>query len=332
MASRDDEHLRDAQKVDYGVRSIYVHRSIKRLDYEKFLGKLNRLNGGEFDWEERAGLGVSERAWDRAKENGIEPLFLFCNPEVITKDPVLVAYYRGIAGIPMKGIQKMAFDTTKIESGQKPIGFEKALELARIMNEFISKILEEDSDYSLRDSSLMFYATAGANLDGSWRNVKGREIADLVKRMIFDYFLSARRMKTVVLPRAKEAVPSKDVAIEQVRGFALKNGCRIEFGTEPDIALIDKKGTLTGMIEVKGGLDEAGALERYGAAKKTFDQVLNINPRAFTIYLASCITPTVRERIEADRMVRKIFNLTNVLFDEKQKREFLKEIRWWMRL
>lgn len=212
------------------------------------------------------------------------------------------------------------------------IKHERALELSKVINEFISKILEEDDDYSLRDANIMYYATVGAFLEGAWRNDKGKLIADEVKKMIYEYFLFGKLIKSIVLLKGKEIKPIKDIPIDEIKSFVLTNHYKIEFGSEPDIAFIDKKGILTGMVEVKGGLDEAGALERYEAAKKTFDEVLNKNPRAFTIYLASCITSTVRKRIEADRAVRKIFNLTNVFFDEEEKENFLKEIKWWMRL
>jgi hypothetical protein len=330
--NKDDRHLKEAQKVDYGVRSIFIQRSLKGLNYDRFFQRIKSLKPEEFEWKEFSQIGISDRAWNCAKEKGINPLFLFCHPKVITSDPSLVIYYRGIAGIPLKAIKKVAFDTTKIESKKIPLQYERSSELSKVINEFISRILEEDEEYSLQDAGIMFYATVGANLDGQWRNVKGFEIASLVKRMIFEFFLSKKLIKSILLQKGKESKPHKNVTVNEIKGFILKNFCRIEFGSEPDISFIDKKGMLTGMVEVKGGLDEAGALERYGAAKKTFDEVLNKNPRAFTIYLASCITPTVRKRIEADRAVRKIFNLTNVFFDEKEKLNFLEEIRWWMRV
>jgi hypothetical protein len=332
MANEDDKYLREAQKVDYGVRSLFFHRDIKGRNYEEFLRKIGSLKLNEYEWSGVQQIGISKKAWTRSTKNEINPIFLFCHPDVIVNDASLVAYYRGIAGIPLKAIRKIAFDTIKFESGEKIIKPEKALELSRVINEFISKILEEDEDYSLKDATIMYYATVGAFLEGSWRNNKGKVIADEVKRMIYEYFLSEKLMKSVVLSKGKETKSIKDIPIEEIKGMVLTNDSKVEFGSEPDIGLIDKRGILTGMVEVKGGLDQAGALERYGAAKKTFDEVLNRNPRAYTIYLASCITPTVRKRIEADRAVRKIFNLTNVFFVEEEKEKFLKEIKWWMRL
>jgi len=87
------------------------------------------------------------------------------------------------------------------------------------------------------------------------------------------------------------------------------NGYRIFFGSEPDISILnpeeeEPRDLLIGAIEVKCGLDPAGALERYGAAKKSFE----------------------------DRSVRKTFNLTKVFFDPEEKHRFLDHIRWLLHL
>lgn len=54
----------------------------------------------------------------------------------------------------------------------------------------------------------------------------------------------------------------------------LSNHTSILFSSEPDISLLNNQGTTIGVIEVKGGADPAGALERYGAAKKSFEESL----------------------------------------------------------
>ena len=39
------------------------------------------------------------------------------------------------------------------------------------------------------------------------------------------------------------------------------------------------------VIEVKGGTDSAGALERYGAAKKSFEHAIEVSPRCKNFYI-----------------------------------------------
>lgn len=107
MANKDDKYLKEAQKVDYGVRSLFFHRDLKGRNYEEFLKKINSLKSEEYEWLDIQQLGISRKAWNRSKKNGINPLFLFCHPKVIVGDASLVAYYRGIAGIPIKAIRKI---------------------------------------------------------------------------------------------------------------------------------------------------------------------------------------------------------------------------------
>lgn len=51
MVNEDNKYLRDAQKVDYGVRSLFFHRDIKGRNYEEFLKKISSLKADEYDWQ-----------------------------------------------------------------------------------------------------------------------------------------------------------------------------------------------------------------------------------------------------------------------------------------
>lgn len=93
----------------------------------------------------------------------------------------------------------------------------------------------------------------------------------------------------------------------------LANQTSALFASEPDISLLDQDGKTIAVIEVKGGADPAGALERYGAAKKSFEAARHISPSAETILVASCITAEVRARIEADSTITAYYNLTEML-------------------
>ena len=116
------------------------------------------------------------------------------------------------------------------------------------------------------------------------------------------------------------------VTLGTVRSFVTSNGYTFIFGSEPDVAIRDSKGALISTIEVKYGLDPAGALERYGAAKKSFEQATKENRRVHNIYLVSCITPEVRNRIKEDRLVNDDFNLTDILGDAESRNNFLRHI------
>ena len=76
-------------------------------------------------------------------------------------------------------------------------------------------------------------------------------------------------------------------------------------------------------IEIKYGLDPAGALERYGAAMKSFEAAVSENSRVVNVYLASSITPEVRRRIDDDRLVNQDFNLIELLANSEKRQEFI---------
>ncbi len=103
----------------------------------------------------------------------------------------------------------------------------------------------------------------------------------------------------------------------------LSNATSILFSSEPDLSLVGKQGTTVGVIEVKGGTDPAGALERYGAAKKSFEDTLRTAPVAKTLFVASCITTEARERIDNDSTIYRYFNLTEVIKERKKYSEFV---------
>ena len=112
--------------------------------------------------------------------------------------------------------------------------------------------------------------------------------------------------------------------IGKYRGILLNNQTSILFSSEPDITLVGKNGLPWGVIEVKGGTDPAGALERYGAAKKSFENTRKDAPEAKTILIASCITSEAKERISKDtNTIDRFFNLTEVIKEKERYDEFV---------
>ena len=80
---------------------------------------------------------------------------------------------------------------------------------------------------------------------------------------------------------------------------------------------------MVGTIEVEYGLDRAGALERYGAAEKSFEDAVRQNVRVQNIYLANVITAEVRRRIDTDRLVTESFEFGRIAVDQAERRRFL---------
>jgi len=115
--------------------------------------------------------------------------------------------------------------------------------------------------------------------------------------------------------------------ISAYKGVKLTNKKSILFSTEPDITFIDKSGKFIGVIEIKGGTDPAGALERLGAIKKSFEQARRENPEVVTILSVSCITEEMSARLAEDQLIDSIFNLTSIINDMEKRQEFLEKIK-----
>ena len=105
------------------------------------------------------------------------------------------------------------------------------------------------------------------------------------------------------------------------RSWPLTDGVTMEFGSEPDIAF-KRSGELAVLIEIKGGKDPAGALERLGAIKKTFDEA-PVGCKNFLV--VGVVTSTMQERLGEMRMERA-FDIGDLQDDEGEWFAFVIEI------
>jgi len=312
------KNLDEALKSQYVLRSAFIHKKLKARALEDLGKAINSLKNRKLNWDTEA-LAISKTAFKNLKEKYIPPYRAFCHPNVIIDNPKLVLYYRGLSGRSQKGLSKLATGIAGLEEGKvKKLAPERAKRIAEAVNRIISTIIDGDVDFRGRDIEKMIRATYGITLDGSWRNEIGvtasKQVQEMLLKFIQEYEL--------------EGDPALlEIALEEgdfPNKVKLRNDHEVIFGSEPDIAIHDEKGTLIVSIEVKGGIDDAGALERYGAARKSFDEARKKNVRCHTIYLTSCITPTVAKRIDRDGLVSQIQNLTEILFDDKERFKFLR--------
>ena len=77
---------------------------------------------------------------------------------------------------------------------------------------------------------------------------------------------------------------------------------------------------------MKGGTDPAGALERLGAMKKSFDRTRNENPDTKTILIVSCVTSEMNRRLRSDPLIDTVFNLTEIINDMDYREKCIAEI------
>jgi hypothetical protein len=113
---------------------------------------------------------------------------------------------------------------------------------------------------------------------------------------------------------------------EKVNGIVLKSGVALRFGSEPDVECRGKDRNLICVIEIKGSTDRAGAQTRLGETKKSFTKAKLENPRCHTIFLPSVLTDAVRAQLETEREIDQVFDLLEILNDDKAREEFLQEL------
>ncbi|MGE0377691.1 MAG: XcyI family restriction endonuclease, partial [Planctomycetaceae bacterium] len=110
--------------------------------------------------------------------------------------------------------------------------------------------------------------------------------------------------------------------IHDLKVVRLRQGFHLLFSSEPDVSVRDVHEKPVMAIEVKAGTDSAGALERLGAAMKSFENDRSLNPRVKTVYVVRAMTPELRARIDETNPFDYTFGLAELLADEDKQRRF----------
>lgn len=323
--------LAEALRINYRLRSTFFYRKLKEYDTLSLPALVSQLLAVAhlYNWDDRKAWGVGEDAFHYvASHANLHLLQVFCHPKLLREQPRLIAYYRNIAALSQKSVGYLAgVSVQRFEADPQNtllLSDAPAHKLAKLFNEHVTLIVEA-SLQSLSPQELhgLLLTSTGAQIDGSWRNAIGEEAEKLVQRLVIRQALT-RGWVAAFLPRAPIAPQPVDPThldeqlsrLHQYRGVLLTNQKSLLFASEPDISLLDQSGATAFAIEVKGGADPAGALERYGAAKKSFEESRRLTPNIPTILVASCITPEVHARIENDPTISAYYNLTALLDED----------------
>jgi hypothetical protein len=105
----------------------------------------------------------------------------------------------------------------------------------------------------------------------------------------------------------------------------LRDGRKVIFGADPDISMV-RESTVLAAVEVKGGIDPAGAHERLGASIKTLRDCKAQETRCVTLLLLRKGTLTSRlvERLDQSKEdITRWFTIEDLLNDERQLEEFI---------
>jgi hypothetical protein len=276
---------------------------------------------GEIAWEPLESLLIDQDAWKYVTER-FDPKLVLCHPQVLIASPTTSLYYRGMCGLSMKAAKDYFGAVEAIEAGnpRARLSQEKATRMARTYNAYICSIIKNSSDWTLENGFRTIVATIGITVDGSMRGKVG-DIAEARVRTLLLEELS--RQHLLVEPKLgaeqllhPEAFP---------REFKLANRMVMRFGSDPDVSF-ERDEHYIAILEIKGGIDPAGALERYGAAKKTFEHAVTRSPRCETFLLTAVQTKELKGRVEADRLVGHWFDIIKMIEDPEYRNLFLDEL------
>ena len=326
----DKYQLNEALQLDYRLRSTFFYRKLHEFGFSEFESEIDKLTkiADNFNWDSNQEWGVSVTAWNIINNAKISPLVVFAHPRLLQEQPRLSAYYRNVAALPQKAVSKLVFGVGNIELGKSLLSADRALSICKLYNSYSSLIIEGAANYTIEDARGLMFASAGAQINGSWLNRIGEEAEVVTRKILIRAALQAGYLVSGIWKSKTTFINLEDIVDQAafLSGIRLNNQTSILFGSEPDLSLLNSAGELVGAIEVKGGKDTAGALERYGAAKKSFEDVRRQNSKAITILLVSCLTDEVQKRLETDSSVSRTFNLTDIVADEKQRLVFVQAI------
>lgn len=312
----------------YQLRATFF---ANRLETQQYVGLfefvVKNLSAIEktLDWKKSEDFGVNPDIKLELEKNGMSLAQHLCHPNVLLSNSRYLTYYRCISAFSQKGLKTLSKVSSidRMELGKSECKPEQALNISRAINENLTAIYSVALPEKEKLKGIM-YATAGTTIDGSWRNQIGSEGERIVRTLFLKELLSNGEISKVTLRTGEDIIGSDldakwlDEHTAELQSGMTTNGAVILFGSEPDITLISPSAKTVGGIEIKAGIDPAGALERLGAMMKSFENIRSQSSEAETILVATCITDEVDQRLRGMKGVRT-FIMTDVIQDRKKQ-------------
>ena len=300
---------REAWAFDQMAKSEFFHQKLHEWGMLEVANLIDSVRGEDLVWE-GSQLGISVKAWARIIHRGIKPVAVFAHPHVLINVPRAVAYYRMLAMVSQKSMARVGLVTAGYENARSSLTADNAAALAAQFNRIISNLVEADETVDPREFDLWRGMAAGSQAQGSWGNVKGDRIEIVIRGIL------KRRIREQSLAVAESDDESQ---------IELRDGRVAVFADEPDFALY-RNNKVEVAIEIKGGIDTAGVLERVGAAIKSLGRARRENPEALTILIIQGVSMSAKayEDLEGNRdVIKRLFLVEDVLDDDSAQDELL---------
>ncbi len=297
----------DVWRLEQLARSEFFHQKLHSWGLLDIARYVEHVRGEMLEWRLDR-LGISEGAWNKAIHSGIRPVTLFAHPTILMERPRAIGYYRMLAMVSQKSMARIGLPVSGYERGMPITDPERAVMIARRLNEVISHLVEADDELDHREFDIWRGMAAGSQAQGSWQNFKGDKVELLVKEM----FRRRLRERGMVV---EESEGGREVGLIDGRMFV--------FGDEPDIGIY-RAGRLLAAVEIKGGIDAAGVLERIGAALKSLSRAKEASRQSVTVLLLQGVSLTERavDDLKANRrVVNRWFKVEDVIGDEVVREE-----------
>lgn len=298
-----------AWKSDQLTKSEFFHRKLHEWGLLEIAYELEGIKGENLNW--KMDLNITTIAWDKVIHRGIKPIRIFAHPQVLIENPRRVSYYRMLSMVSQKSMSNVGLSVNSNEMNGSKLDRSVALNLSKHLNKIICMLIENDNVIDEREFDLWRAMTAGSQAQGSWQNSKGAAAEDIIKGII------ERRLK-------ETAQIQRDGFEGRSKIFHLKDGRLIRMGSEPDVAFY-KSNKIELALEIKGGIDTAGALERFGAALKSLRRAKQESPESITILLMheASITATANGEIEGSSDIDHLFTIGDMISsDDKRSQLF----------
>jgi hypothetical protein len=296
---------KDIWEQDQIAKSEFFHHKLHDWGLLEIAYELEGIEGENIDWTLEK-LNISIKAWNKTIHRGIKPIRLFVHPEIILQNPKRIAYYRMLAMVSQKSMSRVGISLNRYEAKGNTLDYEMATTIVKHLNKIICFLIEQDKIIDSREFDIWRGMTAGSQAQGSWQNTKGAKVEFLIKELIID------------------RVHDKDLVTgEEQHGkgfiFILNDGRTLAFGTEPDVGIF-KDDLIQVAIEIKGGIDSAGVLERFGAVLKSLRRAKQLNPKSKTILIipGTSLTVTVHQELEKSKnIIDYFFSLEDILINNQ---------------
>lgn len=315
------------QQNNYLNRTLFLQTKLFNFPFKQYFDILHSLrNYNDAIIKSYTQFNISHEALFIIENQKLNLSMFFAVPDILLKHQYLITYYRSICFIPQKGMQKMGFKNIREhELGLKKINIKDANEYSFLFNDFMNNIIESKPSINETDLFMYLYSSIGTQLDGSWRNQIGDNAEiEVIKNIISNYYLKNKIDSLISIKNqliSFKNLPNPELFqgnTKKYKGILLTNKYKILFSSEPDISILNHKDDIIATIEVKGGNDQAGSLERYGAAKKSFAKIKEKNSNCTTFLLTNTVSKETLIRLENDDLFDFHFTIfeTNPNFNQ----------------